>query len=112
MEFQLRRPRPPSAFFAYLMGIALLVGLSFAPSSVHTSYSVAGTALFFGLFVGLGFGSAACRLLLIFLGLVGGVGTFLLQSGSLDPITTAWSVIALLVTAILWSPSMRAYTHH
>jgi hypothetical protein len=102
--------RPPAAFGAYLLGLALLVVGSFVPSTVDTHYSVAGTIVAFVLLMGLGLGSGICRRLLIVIGLISGVGTFFLQTGALDPVATIWSLGALLVTGLLLTEPMRLYT--
>lgn len=102
--------RPPVLFYAYVAGIAVLVGLSLLPSSVHTTYSWEGSLVGLILLLGLGRGSDLCRWLLIGVGVMGSIGSLALQSGSIDLVATVWSVTALGVTFILVSPSMRKFT--
>lgn len=106
----LQEDRPPWSYWAYVIGVASLVGLSFLPSEVRTSYSVPGALIEVALLVALYFGSSLSRWLLIALGVFAGAGTFLLQTTSLDPVATGWSVLAWAVTGLLLTPSMSRHT--
>lgn len=100
----------PRAFFAYVGGTILLIVLSFAPSSVKSSYSWRGAILEVVLLILLFLGSRIGRWILIALGITAAIGSLALQTGSLDLVATGWSILALVVTAILFLPSMRDFT--
>jgi len=111
MVRRLKQQKPPLAFWLYVVGVALLVALSFVPSQVRSSYSVQGSLLEVVLLVALYLGSNVSRLMLVVLGVLVAIGTFALQWGPpLDPVATGWCVLALLVTGLLLTPSMRQHT--
>jgi hypothetical protein len=104
------RRRVPLALWAYLAGTALLVVLGMLPSEITTSYRWQGVVLEIALLGGLFLGSNASRLVLIGIGLAVAFGTLAMQSGSLEFVATLWSVVALLVTGLLLTPSARRFT--
>ncbi len=89
---------------------ALVIGLSFAPSSVHTSYSWWGLALWAGLLAALYFGSILARRLLVFVGVLSAFAGLAIQSGPLDVMATLVSALELIMVALLLTPAMRRYT--
>jgi hypothetical protein len=99
-----------STFWAYIAGTAMLVGLSFIPSSVHTSYSWSGAVVEAVLLVTLARGSKVSRWLLILGGVLASFGSLAVQSGTIDLVATGWSIAALAVTCLLFAPSMRRFT--
>ena len=102
--------QPPTMYWAYLAGTALLVTLSFLPSGVKTSYTWKGTLLEILLLGGLFLGSNICRWVLLLIGFLGAAGGVLIQHTPLEPVAMGWSVIALFVTLLLLSSSMRRHT--
>lgn len=101
---------PPASFWAYLAGTVMLVGLSFIPSSVHTSYSWPGAVVEVILLIALARGSGVSRWILILIGGLASLGSLAVQSGPIDLVATGWSVAALAVTSLLFLPSMRRFT--
>jgi hypothetical protein len=101
---------PPRTFWAYLAGTGALIALSFAPSRVHTTYSVSGTILELLLLGGLFAGWNLSRLILIVIGLAAGIGSLALQSDPIDVVAALWSALAVAVTCLLLTPSMREST--
>lgn len=104
--------RPPLTIWLYLLGTAVLVGLSFLPSQVETTFTWEGAMLECALLAGLFIGISPCRMALIVLGLVAALGGILIQSSPLDAVATIRSVVALLVTGLLLSPSARSFCRH
>lgn len=107
---KLTRQRVPGTVWAYLGGTAILVALGLLPSEIETSYTLQGIALEVILLGGLFIGSNICRLLLIFIGLAAAFGAFLSQTGSPEFVATLWTVAAMLVTGLLFTPSARRFT--
>jgi hypothetical protein len=99
----------PTTLWVYLAGTAVLVGLSFVPSSVHTAYSVKGALIEFALLLGLLAGSRLCLWLLVVLGVLVSIGGVMVQTLPLDPVATGWSVCAILVTGLLLLPPSRRH---
>jgi hypothetical protein len=100
----------PAFFWLYLLGTVALVALSFAPSSIKTSYTWSGGLLELVLLAGLYSGSNLSRLVLVVIGFLAGVGSLALQSPTFDVIGCLWSALAVGVTCLLLTPSMRGFT--
>lgn len=100
----------PPTFWAYLVGSAVVFGLSFLPSSVETIYTWWGVAVEVLLLYGLARGSHVARLLLAAVGVLGAVGGVMVQMTPLDPWATSQSCLLLGVTCLLFTPSLRAHT--
>jgi hypothetical protein len=104
--------RPPVVFWLYLAATVVAFGLSFAPSSVHTSYAWWGLVVWAGLLAALYSGSTIARRVLVFLGILAAFAGVAVQSGGspLDVMATLISGLELINVALLLSPSMRRYT--
>lgn len=102
--------RPFGALLAYSLGTVALVLWALLPSEVETSYTWEGVLLELVLIAGLFAGLNLCRWALIIIGGAAAFGTVALQSAPLEFVATGWSVLALLVTAILLTPPIRRYT--
>lgn len=104
------RTKPPPIFGVYLLGLALVVILGFLPSEVETTYTWSGSLLWIGLVLGVAWGSTLCRWILVVCGVLMSFMTMSLQSPPVEGVATAWSVMALFVTSLLLTPSMREHT--
>lgn len=102
--------RPPWTVAAYLFGTGGLIALSFAPSAFEVHMAPLGMIVEGVLLLGLCLGSRICRWVLIFFGIWVGIGSFFLQSGSLDMTSLLWTGLLLAITALLFTPSMRRWT--
>jgi hypothetical protein len=102
--------KPPKTLVAYIAGVALLVLWGLLPSEVSTSYSWPGAAIMGVLLAGAWLGSNLCRWLLFLIGLVVASGSILVQTMPLEFVATSWSLLAILVSSLLLTPSMRAHT--
>lgn len=100
----------PWSFWAYLGGTALVVALSQIPSSVETTYTWRGAIFEFVLLIGLFRGSNLARWGLIVIGLLVALAGVLVQSTPLDPVATGLSCLAVFVSGLLLTPSMRMHT--
>jgi hypothetical protein len=106
----LHRGSRPKTLYLYLAGVLLLVVIGFLPSEVETTYSWGGASLGIGLLFGLWAGSRFCRRALLLIGIATALGSLFLQDAHLEFVATAWSVLAIITTGLLMTPSMRAFT--
>jgi hypothetical protein len=106
----MKTQHPPTALLGYVLGTAGLVLWSLLPSEVKTTYSWPGALLELVLLFGLFSGVNLCRWLLIVIGAFAALGSLALQSPPLEFVATTWSILALMLTALLFVPSVRRYT--
>ena len=97
-------------FFGYLGGLVVLVLWGFLPSDIQTTYNWPGVLIGVGLIAGVYARSRLCRWALVIVGTVAALGVLLIQTPTLEFVATMWSAIALGVTSLLVTPSMRRYT--
>lgn len=86
-----------------------MVAWGILPSEIDTHYSWQDVLLEILLLVGLFLGRQFCRWALSALGLFASIGSFSLQTGSVEFVATVWSLLALFVTSLLLLPSVRRY---
>jgi hypothetical protein len=104
------RRLPPPIFFAYVLGLGVLVLLGLLPSKVETTYNWQGSLLLASLVFGLAWGSNLCRWILSIVGVIWALTVMSLQALPLEVVATTWSVTALIVTGLLLTASMREHT--
>jgi hypothetical protein len=102
--------RPPLVLWLYLAATALGYGLSYAPSSVHTSYAASGVLIWAALLIALLFRSIVARRILIVLGVLAAIAGQLVQGGSWDQVAAVLSAVELVKVGLLLTPAMRRYT--